>query len=210
MARNLDPKCKQCRRLGEKLFLKGERCFSNKCTFIKRNYPPGLHGQKTKVRKMTGFAQQLREKQKAKKIFGILEKQFHGYYKKAKMMKGNTAQNLLQLLNLRFDNIIFKGGLAPSHQSARLLISHGHFQIDGQNVNIPSYQLKPGQQITIKEKVKNKKYWQELLPRLVKKERPNWLDYDEKNLSLKVLNKPTEKDLENIFDPSLIIEYYSK
>lgn len=210
MARNLDPKCKQCRRLGEKLFLKGERCNSNKCAIIKRNYPPGLHGQKTKVKKMTGFAQQLREKQKAKKIYGILEKQFRQYFEKAKKLKGNTAQNLLLFLNLRFDNIIFLGGFAPSRQAARSLITQGHFQINNHNVNIPSFQLKPGSQVTLKENVKNKKYWQEILPLLIKKERPDWLDYDEKSNILKIINLPETKDLENIFDPTLIIEFYSK
>lgn len=210
MARNLDPKCKQCRRIGEKLFLKGERCFSTKCAMIKRNYPPGVHGQKTKVKKMTSFARQLREKQKAKKIFGILEKQFKQYYEKAKKAKGNIAENLIKLLNLRFDNIIFLGGLASSRNSARLLITQGHFQINSKNVNIPSYQLIPGQEITIKESKKKSKFWQDYLPRINKKEQPNWLTYDEKINKLKIINLPEGENLKNIFDPTLIIEYYSK
>lgn len=210
MARNLDPKCKQCRRLGEKLLLKGERCISAKCAMVKRNYPPGIHGQKSKTSKTTSYAKQLREKQKAKKIYGILEKQFHLYYLKAKKQKGNVVENLMRLLNMRFDNIIYKAGLAASRQMARILITHGHFQINNVNVNIPSFQVKPGQLITIKPSVQKRKYWQELWPLLNKKERPNWMAYDEKEQILKVINYPTAKELENIFDPTLIIEFYSK
>jgi small subunit ribosomal protein S4 len=125
-------------------------------------------------------------------------------------MKGNTAENLLKLLNLRFDNIVFKGGFTSSHTSARMLITQGHFQIDNRNVNIPSYQLKPGQQITIKENKKIKKYWQDNLPLIDKKERPNWLDYDNKSQQLKIINIPEVDKIENIFDTALIIEFYSK
>lgn len=210
MARNLDPKCKQCRRVGEKLFLKGERCFSGKCAIVKRNYPPGIHGQKAKVRKTTSFAKQLREKQKAKKVFGLLERQFKKYYDQAKKTKGNITENLLKFLNLRFDNVVYLGGLTSSRAMARMLITQGHFQIDGKNVNMPGYQLKPDQTITIKETKKNNKFWQNNLPLLAKKERPDWLAYDEKNNSLKVINLPEAKNLKNVFDPTLIIEFYSK
>lgn len=210
MARNLDPKCKQCRRLGEKLLLKGERCFSAKCSMVKRNYPPGIHGQKSKISKTTSYAKQLREKQKAKKIYGLLEKQFRLYYLRAKKLKGNVSQNLLMLLFMRFDNVIYKAGMANSRQMARILITHGHLQINSINVNIPSFQIKPGQTISIKPSSQKRKYWQDLFPLLAKKERPDWITYDAKDQNLKIINYPEAKEMENIFDPKLIIEFYSK
>lgn len=210
MARNLDPKCKQCRRIGEKLFLKGDRCSTTKCAIIKKNYPPGMHGAKGKIKKQSVYGQQLKEKQKAKKIYGLMEKQFRNYYTKAKKTKGNTSENLIRLLNLRFDNIVYQGGLATSRTSARMLITQGHFQIDKNNVNIPSYQLKPGQQIGIKDNKKTKKYWQNNLPLIDKKERPNWLDFDNKSQILKIISFPETDKIESIFDSALIIEFYSK
>jgi len=210
MARNLDPKCKQCRRIGEKLFLKGDRCYSAKCAIVKRNYPPGIHGQKSKVRKTTSFAKQLREKQKAKKIFGLLEKQFRKYYETAKKTKGNIAENLLKLLNFRFDNLVYLGGFANSRNNARLLITQGHFLINGKKNNIPSYQIKIGQIINVAENKKKNKYWQEALPKLSKKERPDYLVYDDKVNSLMMVSQPEIKNLQNLFDPTLIIEFYSK
>jgi len=210
MARNLDPKCKQCRRIGEKLFLKGERCSSAKCAIVKRNYPPGIHGQKNKMKKQSVYGQQLKEKQKAKKIFGILEKQFNKYFQTAKNMKGNTSDNFLKLLNMRFDNIVYKSGLVPSRTNARGLITQGHFMVDGKNVNIPSYQLKSGQEIKIKDSKKAKKVWQEFMTKAAKKERPDWLSFDEKAQTIKIIKQPETAELLNVFDPSLIIEFYSK
>jgi len=212
MARNLDPKCKQCRREGVKLFLKGDKCFSPKCPMIKRDYPPGVHGPQAKKgkRRLSGFGTQLREKQKAKRIYRILEKQFKLYFDKAAQMPGEVSENLLQLLELRLDNLVYRLGFAISRDSARQLVNHGHITVDSKKISIPSAQVKVGQKIGVALKVKEKEYWKTQLPKLAKAEVPGWLSLDPKEHIGQVISAPTRQDLPISFDPTLIVEFYSR
>lgn len=209
MARNLNPKCRQCRREGIKLFLKGERCYSPKCTMIKKKYPPGLHGIKRQI-KSSGYGLQLREKQRAKKIYRILEKQFENYFKKAQKLKGDTGQNLLKLLELRLDNVIYRTNLFSSRDKARQIVSHGHVLVNEQKVNIPSYQVKKGQKIKFKEDSLFKHLKEEQKEKKGKLEIPKWLSMDEKKLEFKIVEEPSDKDLLQNIDTKLIVEYYSR
>ena len=209
MARNLDPKCKQCRREGKKLFLKGEKCLSSKCPLIKRNYPPGLHGVKGKPR-LTTYGIQLREKQQAKRMYGLLEKQFRKYYEMAIKKKGETGDNLLRLLELRFDNVVYKLGLVKSRNLARQLISHSHFIINNKKVNIPSYQVKIGDVIKLKEKSLKNSVFEEKVKNLKIEEMPDWLSWDTENLAAKVVKDPVDDKLRNIINTKIIIEFYSR
>lgn len=209
MGRNLKPQCKQCRREGEKLFLKGDRCFTSKCAIVKRNFVPGMHASKGKPR-LSGYGLQLREKQKAKKIYGILEKQFHNYYLKASKRVGNTADIFVQLLELRLDNIVYRAGLTESRRTARQLVNHGHFLINGKKCDIPSYQTKMGIKISIKPSFLKKKYWQEIPKSIEKKDIPDWLKVDKKNLTIEIISLPKLSDLKQSIAMNLIIEYYSR
>jgi len=206
MARNLDPKCRICRREGEKLFLKGERCYSPKCAMIKKNYPPGLHGVKSATRP-TDYGLQLREKQKLKRIYRILEKQLKNYFKKAQKKKGDVGQNLLKMLELRLDNLIYRIGLFSSRNMARQAISHGHVLVNKKRVNIPSYSVKKGEIIKFKEISLIKRLAEE---RKGKLEIPKWLSFDDKKLELNLIEEPSEKDLPQNVNIKLIIEYYSR
>ncbi len=205
------PKCKICRREGVKLFLKGEKCYSSKCPLIKRKYPPGIHGPKG-YPKLTEYGIQLREKQKLKRIYGVLERQLKIYYRKAIRLKGNAEENLLKLLEQRLDNVVFKSGFTPSLSSARQLVNHGHIRVNGRRVDIPSFQVKPGDEITLKptskmiEKVRNQL-------NSIKKEGkivPSWLSVDKDKLLIKVLRKPEADDLPKDINLKLIIEFYSR
>lgn len=209
MARNISPQCKQCRREGEKMFLKGERCNSSKCAMVKRNYVPGAHGNKGKPR-ISGYGLQLREKQRAKRTYGLLEKQFHNYYLKASKKSDNTADVMLNFLELRFDNVVYKAGLAGSRKLARQLVSHSHFFVNGKRCNVASRQIKVGDKITVKESQIEKKYWQELIKTLEKKDIPEWLSLDKKSLALTVKAMPELEDIKKSIAMNLIIEYYSR
>ncbi|MFH1597682.1 MAG: 30S ribosomal protein S4 [Patescibacteria group bacterium] len=209
MGRNLDPKCKQCRREGVKLFLRGERCLGSKCAMVKRDYPPGLHGVKRQSRP-SGYGLQLREKQKAKRIYGMLEKQFRGLYQKASNKKGDTGEIFLQLLESRFDNVVYKLGLGKSRQSARQLINHGHFKVNGKPVNIPSYQVKINDQISVKDNKIQNKFFKEIQKGLDKVDIPKWLHLDKKAMSGKVISLPSKEDLTQDIDAYLIVEFYSR
>lgn len=210
MARNLDKKCKQCRRIGEKLFLKGERCFTPKCAMVKRNYPPGYHGQKGYPKK-TEFGLQLQEKQKAKKKYGLLERQFQNYYKKALKLKGNSDYNLLLLLESRLDNVIYRLGLAKSRNKTRQLVLHGFVMVNDKKVNIPSYQVKVGDVINIKESKLSQSYFVDLQKTIVKETTPSWLAFlDNKKFIAKVISKPTKEEIIQDINTSLIIEFYSR
>ncbi|HDQ23220.1 MAG TPA: 30S ribosomal protein S4 [Candidatus Uhrbacteria bacterium] len=209
MARNLNPKCKQCRREGQKLFIKGERCYSPKCAMVKKNFPPGAHGAKGYPR-LSGYGIQLREKQKAKKIYRILEAQFKNYFKKAFKNKENTEEILLQLLEMRLDNVIYRSGLAKSRNLARQLVSHGHFLVNSKKVNIPSYQLKIGDVISLKDKSKNLKIFSKLKEQIKKIEPLGWISINLEKLEIKITDKPKLSDAKKEFDPKLIIEFYSK
>jgi small subunit ribosomal protein S4 len=210
MGRNLSPKCKQCRRIGEKLFLKGERCITPKCAIVKRNYPPGVHGIKAGHKRLSDYGTQLQEKQKAKKEYNLMEHQFRLTFDKAKKKEGNTAENLLQLLETRLDNAVYRFGFCSSRSQARELVSHGHFLINGKKVNIPSYALKTGDIIKLKPKSKNSKQFRDLSDKLKKINIPGWLNLDIKELSGKILHAPKAADIKTSFSPQAIIEFYSR
>ena len=205
MARYTGPSCKLCRREGTKLYLKGERCLSDKCAFNRRTSAPGQHGAAKK--KLTEYGMQLREKQKAKRYYGVLEKQFKNYYDIADNQEGIAGENLLRLLERRFDNVVYRMGLANSHKEARQLVLHGHFTLNGKNANIPSILVKPGDVIAVKDtdSVKIK----ELIENMGDRIAPKWLDVD-KNGSAKVIAMPQRDDIDFEFNEQLIIELYSK
>jgi len=209
MGRNIDNKCKQCRRVGEKLFLKGERCFGPKCAMVKRNYAPGFHGVKGRKR-LSDYGLQLQEKQKAKKYYGLLEKQFRLTFTKASKKQGDAGKNFLKLLEMRLDNVIFRLGLASSRSQARQMVNHGHFTINGRKANIPSIIVKLGQVVKIKKNSQNNRYFKNLEEKLKKADRPSWLSFDVKDLSSKVLHEPKDEDLPQNINVQMIIEYYSK
>ncbi|MBQ2736511.1 MAG: 30S ribosomal protein S4 [Clostridia bacterium] len=205
MARYTGPSCKLCRREGTKLYLKGERCLSDKCAFNRRTSAPGQHGAAKK--KLTEYGMQLREKQKAKRYYGVLEKQFKNYYEIADNQEGIAGENLLRLLERRLDNVVYRMGLASSHKEARQLVLHGHFTVNGKNANIPSILVKPGDVIAAKEtdSVKIK----ELIETMGDRIAPKWLEID-KNGSAKVVAMPQRDDIDFEFNEQLIIELYSK
>jgi small subunit ribosomal protein S4 len=209
MGRDINPKCKQCRRSGEKLFLKGERCQSVKCGVVKRNYAPGFHGPKGRSR-ATDYGLQLKEKQKAKKQYCLMEGQFKLTFEKSKKQHGNTGENFIKLLETRFDNFIYRVGIASSRPQARQFVNHGLFTINGKKVNIPSYQLKTGDTIKIKSNRINSKVFQDLNERLKKKDIPGWINYDATESCAKVLHMPDVTQMKQNFSIQMIIEYYSR
>lgn len=205
-----DRQCAQCRRAQKKLFLKGDRCLTPKCTLVKRNYPPGAHGAKTTKTRATEYGLQLKEKQEAKRTYGLREKQFHNYFKKALRKKGETGEILLQLLETRLDNIIFRSGFAISRASARQLVNHGHFLVNGGKVNIPSFQVKTGQIITIKESSRRLSIFEQLIKTLENFKAPSWLSVDPKELKSQLLKIPTKEEINTPLDLKLIVEFYSR
>lgn len=210
MAKNLTPKCKQCRRIGEKLFLKGERCSTPKCALVRRNYPPGMHGPKGSKSKQTDYGHQLKEKQKAKKEYNLLEKQFKLIYKKSKKMPGDSGENILQLLEMRLDNIVYRLGFAASRVLARQIVSHGHILVNNNKVNIPSFNCQAGDEIKIKENSKKLKIFSSLKDKLKKWEVPGWINFDSENLIGKIINAPKAAEISTRINPHVIIEFYSR
>lgn len=211
MARMISPKCKQCRREGVKLDLKGEKCMGAKCTLIKRNFIPGQHGTARRRGKSSDYLLQLREKQKVKRTYGVLEAQFRNYFEKADRKEGVTGEILLQLLETRLDNVVYRLGFAPSRAMARQLVNHDHFTVNGKKVNIPSYQVRVGDKIElIKESQKNT-YVTQILPNAIAKvSAPSWLKIDIKKLAGEVIAFPTREELDPNINESLIVELYSK
>ena len=209
MGRNLEPKCKQCRREGEKLYLKGEKCLGPKCPVVRRAFPPGQHGPTTRAR-ITPFGIQLREKQKAKRIYGMMERQFRNYFEKAASKTGDTGVFLKQYLELRLDNVIYRLGFAKSRKQARQFVGHGLFTVNGKMVDIPSYQLRPGDTVAVKDNKAAKGAFKELKERLAKVEPPGWVTLDKENLTGKLINRPTAAELDQSFDSKLIVEFYSR
>lgn len=208
MARYIGSSCRLCRRENAKLFIKGEKCFTEKCAFESRNYPPGQHGQNKS--KISNYGLQLREKQKVKRIYGILEKQFRLYYKKADRMKGIVGQNLLSLLERRLDNVVYRLGFASSRNQARQLVRHNHFLVNGKKVNLPSFLVKPNDVIQIAEKSKESPLIKETVEAIVRKSIPSWLELDMENLKGYVRSLPVRSDIEYPIQEQLIIELYSK
>lgn len=211
MGINLDSKCKQCRRAGEKLFLKGERCYTSKCAMVKRNYTPGVHGNDKRRRRLSDYGLQLAEKQKAKKFYGLLEKQFRLTFDKAARKAGDTGKNFLRTLEMRLDNVVYRSGWATSRSAARQLVNHGHFMVNDRKTDIPSFIVKTGQVIKVRQKSQKLPYFKNIIAeKVVKADRPSWLNFDAADGSVKVLHEPPETDLPQNINVQVIIEYYSK
>lgn len=210
MGRDLTPKAKIERREGVKLFLKGEKSISSKNPFVKRPYPPGQHGPSKRPSKLSGYGQRLREKQKAKRMYRLMERAFHNYYVKAGKQAGNTSENLLKLLETRLDNVVYRLNFADSRDQAKQLVTHGSIWVNKKPVRIPSYQIKAGDIIEAKESSKKNKYWQELKTRIAKKETLGWLSLNAAELSGTVVCLPLKEDLSVPFDTQMIIEFYSR
>lgn len=208
MARYTNAVCRLCRREGQKLFLKGDRCYTEKCSVDRRAYPPGEHGQGR--RKASEYGLQLREKQKAKRYYGLLESQFRGYFELAAKKQGQTGENLLSILESRLDNVIYRLGFAMSRPEARQLVTHGHFLVNGRKVNIPSFLVKPGQVISIKESSKNLEKIKSVVEANSFRQPPKWLDFDRNNMIAKVVAVPQKEDIDLPIEEHLIVELYSK
>jgi small subunit ribosomal protein S4 len=209
MARYTGPSCRLCRREDAQLYLKGDRCFSNKCGYERRPYPPGQHGQGRKKRP-SDYGQQLREKQKVKRIYGVLERQFRGYYHRATRMKGVTGENLLQLLERRLDNVVLRCGFSTSHAEARQLTRHGHFTVNGKRVNIPSYLVGAGDIVEVRPDSKKIVRIVEAVGKVDRSPRPSWIELDKDNYRGKVTSLPSRSDISADIDEQLIVELYSK
>lgn len=209
MARYTESVCRQCRREGTKLFLKGERCYSAKCAVIKRHTIPGQHGQ-SRARKQSEYGLQLREKQKCRRAYGILESQFRKYYDMASNMRGVTGENMLCLLERRLDNVAYRLGFGASRPMARQLVNHGHILVDGKKVNIASYLVKPGQVISIKSGSRDIEVLKDLREQGAARTVPTWLELDAENLSGKVVTMPTREDIDLTIEEHLIVEFYSR
>lgn len=209
MARYTGPVCKLCRREGEKLFLKGSRCVTVKCSFEKKSYVPGQHGA-TQRKKISEYGVQLREKQKVRRIYGILEKQFRSYFYKADRMKGVTGENLLQLLESRLDNTVYRLGFASSRNQARQLVLHRHFQVNGKSVDIPSFILRPGDSISVKEKSKRLGTIHDSMRKIRDEEMYPWLMLDKARMAGEFVDRPNRADIPVQVQENLIVELYSK
>lgn len=210
MARYIGSVCKLCRREGMKLFLKGTRCFTEKCAIERRNYSPGQHGQQRQRTRATEYSTQLREKQKVKRIYGILERQFRGCFHKAERQKGVTGENLLQILERRLDNVVYKLGFSSSRKEARQLVSHGHFLVNGKMTDIPSFLLKEGDIVAVKQKSGEMTAIHNALSSIEARGLPSWLELDKGNLQGKVKSVPTKEDISLPVNEQLVVEFYSR
>ena len=208
MARYKDEQCRICRREGQKLFLKGSRCYTDKCSISRRNYAPGQNGQKKK--KLSEYGTQLREKQKTKSFYGVGEKQFRKYFEMASNKKGITGDNLLQILESRLDNVVYRLGFAASRAQARMLVTHGHFDVNGKKVNIPSYLVKAGDVISVREIKKDSPVIKENVEVNASRPVPAWLEKETEKLSGKVVSLASREDVDLPVEEHLIVELYSK
>jgi len=209
MARYTGPVCKLCRREGLKLFLKGERFFTPKCAIDRRNQPPGQHGLRRRG-KVSDYGMQLREKQKARRTYGILERQFRRHFEMAEGRPGVTGENLLQVLESRLDNVVYRLGIADSRPQARQIVSHGHVMVNGKKTDIPSFLCKPGDTITVRPEHINDEYFKTVLAGIGRKDVPSWLTLDTRALSGKLVTLPARADLDVNLNEQLIVEYYSR
>jgi len=212
MARYTGPVCKLCRREGEKLFLKGERCMTSKCALERRAYPPGQHGRETQFRRgrASDYSRQLREKQKVRRIYGVLERQFRRYFQEAMRRKGPTGANLLTLLESRLDNVVYRLGFADSRVQARQLVQHGHFWFNGEPTNIPSRLVKPGDIISVRQQSQQKRFFKERVQDMEERGVPDWLSLDLRDMSGRVLNLPSREDIDYPIQEQMIVGYYSR
>ncbi len=208
MARYTRSVCRLCRREGQKLYLKSDRCYSDKCAIERREYAPGQHGQRKK--KVSEFGLQLREKQKARRIYGVLEKQFRKYFREAERQKGITGDNLLRLLERRLDNVVFRLGFAGSRVEARQLVRHGHFRVNGSRVNIPSFLVRVGDEISVNEASKGSPKFKEIAEAAAHKTPPAWLEADVENFTGRVIALPQREDIDVPVEDHLIVELYSR
>jgi len=212
MARNTDAVCRMCRREGEKLFLKGSRCFTPKCAFEKRGFPPGMHGKTTSTRpdRVSDYGKQLRAKQKARREYGVFERQFRRYYSEALRLRGLTGMNLLQKLETRLDNVVYRLGFASSRAQARQLVNHGHFTVNSNRADIPSYDVHPDDVITVSETSKDTVYFKNLKEEAEGRTVPTWLARDVNTFSGRVLRLPERSEIDGNLNEQLIVEYYSR
>ncbi len=212
MARYIGPVCKLCRREGEKLFLKGQRCFTPKCAFERRGYPPGDHGKDAqwRRRRVSDYSRQLREKQKTRRIYGVTERQFRRYYRIAAQQRGLTGENLLKMLECRLDNVVYRLGYSESRAHARLLVTHGHFNVNGRRTDIPSMLVQPGDAIEVREGSRKRTFFKGLADIAEPKTVPAWLERDLSDLSGKMLVAPERTDIDASLNDQLIVEYYSR
>jgi small subunit ribosomal protein S4 len=208
MARYTDPVCRLCRREGAKLFLKGSRCYTKKCAFERRPSPPGQHG--VRRRKVGDYGLQLREKQKVRRIYRILERQFRGYFDAAESRPGVTGENLLRLLELRLDNVVFRLGLASSRDQARQLVGHGHFEVNGRPTNIPSFQVKPGDTVAVRESRRSREPFKVAKESLRSVQVPDWLTIDPATLTGTIAAAPRRDQMPLELNEQLVVEYYSR
>jgi len=209
MARYIGPVCRLCRREGMKLFLKGERCYTEKCAIEKRNFPPGQHG-KTRRAKLAGYGLQLREKQKVKRIYGVLEDQFRGYFETADRTKGITGEVLLQLLERRLDNVVYRLGLSTSRPQARQLVRHGHFLVNGKKVDIPSYSVRQGDVISVLTRSQKNTTIEHAIEEVKGRGIPGWLSFDSASITGRIVSMPTREQINLPVQEQLIVELYSK
>jgi small subunit ribosomal protein S4 len=212
MAKYRGPVCKLCRREGEKLFLKGERCFTPKCAFERRGFAPGQHGKGAQFRRRreSDYARQLRAKQRARRMYGVLERQFHRYYEVALGRRGLTGLNLLQILESRLDNVVFRLGYADSRAEARLLVTHGHFMVNGRRTDVPSMLLNQGDTLSVRDGSRSRSYFKDLTVAAEDKSIPAWLSRDLKSLSGNVTRLPERSEIDGNLSEQLIVEYYSR
>jgi small subunit ribosomal protein S4 len=212
MARHIGPVCKQCRREGEKLFLKGERCLTAKCALDRRSYAPGMHGREAQFRRrrQSEYALQLREKQKARRIYGVLERQFRRYFREAERRKGLTGANLLIILESRLDNVVYRLGFADSRAQARQLVCHGHFNRNGRRADIPSMLVESGDVISVREQSRRLTYFKDRARELERKVVPDWMSLDALGMSGRILNLPSREEIDLPLNEQLIVEYYSR
>jgi small subunit ribosomal protein S4 len=208
MARYTDPVCRICRREGLKLFLKGSRCYTKKCAFERRSTPPGMNTMRR--RKVSEFGIQLREKQKVRKSYSVLEKQFRNYFEKAEQRKGMTGENLLRMLEMRLDNVVFRMGLASSRAQARQLVGHGHFAVNGKPTNIPSFATKVGDRIEVRETRRGREIFKIVAETIKSAQIPEWVSIDARQLSGTVLAEPAREQMPPEFNEQLVVEFYSR
>ena len=212
MAKYTGSVCKHCRREGEKLFLKGQRCYTPKCAIERREYPPGDHGRQAqwRRRRVSEYWRQLREKQKTRRVYNVRERQFRRYYAKALQTRGMTGQNLLQMLERRLDNVIYRLNFAESRAQGRLLVTHGHFMVNGRRTDIPSMLIKPGDVIQVRDGSRKRTYFQQLTQTAESRAAPKWLERDSGNLIARVLQPPERGDIDANLNEQLVVEFYSR
>ncbi|MBS3749901.1 MAG: 30S ribosomal protein S4 [Anaerolineales bacterium] len=212
MARYRGPKCKVCRREGEKLFLKGERCYSQKCAYERRSYPPGQHGRSAQYRRSreSDFSRQLRAKQKARRVYDISERQFRRYYENAQQRRGLTGLNLLQIVESRLDNVVYRLGYAASRPQARMLVTHGHFNVNGRRTDVPSVILSPGDEISVRDGSKKRTFFKNLREEAENRTPVEWIDRNLDSLSGKVIRLPERSEINSNLSEQSIVEFYSR